>query len=224
MSSTKSKIVAALLITLTQSGQAQNFINLDFEAATIVPDPSSLYYPYAVYAHYAIPGWTATGILGPNEILYNDVALGATSVSIFDRNGPFPIIDGAFTVQLHGGGSIPTGASISQTSLVPVDAVSILFKAQYSGLGGGMLLVSLGGQNILFSPLSTGPNYTLYGGDVSAFAGQAEQLMFTASPGNDNYWELDDIQFSPQVIPEPGIFGLGVLGTLLLVRRMRGGR
>jgi hypothetical protein len=211
MNTTQRQIVTAVIVTLCQSGYTQGFINLDFEAATIVPDPSSSFYPYAVYASDAIPGWTPTGFLGPNEILYNTVSLGATSVSIFDINGFNPVIDGAFSIQLYGGWGIPTGASISQTSLVPVDAASILFRAQYSGPPGGALSVSLGGQNIPFSVITTTPNYTLYGGDVSAFAGQTEQLTFTAPNGVNNYWGLDDIQFSDQPIPEPGVFALGAL-------------
>ena len=33
---------------------------------------------------------------------------------------------------------------------------------------------------------------------------------------SNNYVFLDDIQFSDQSIPEPGVFGLSALGTLLL--------
>lgn len=216
MSITKAHILTALLITVYQSGYAQGFINLDFEAATIVRNPSSPGAPYAVYATNAIPGWTPVSTLGPNDIIYNTAALGATTVSIFDRNGAYPVIEGAFSIQLYGGGGVPTGASISQTSLVPIGAESILFKALYSGPPGGTLLISLGGQDVPFSSITAGPNYTLYGGDISAFAGRVEQLMFTAPPGVNNYWELDDIQFSTQSIPEPGVFGLCALGTVLL--------
>jgi hypothetical protein len=89
------------------SGQA--FVNLDFENATIVPDPSSSYYPYAVYTSDAIPGWAVTGnFLGPNDILYNDLALGAPSVAILGMNGAPSIgvpgaLDGAFSIDLYGG-------------------------------------------------------------------------------------------------------------------------
>jgi hypothetical protein len=90
--------------------------------------------------------------------------------------------------------------------------------ARYDNLGlpVGTLLVSLGGQDIPFSVISTALNYTLYGGDVSAFAGQVEQLTFTAPNGVNNYWELDNIQFSNPAIPEPGFFALFTVGVLLL--------
>jgi hypothetical protein len=225
MNTMRTRVLAGVIITFCQAAYPKGFINLGFEAATIVRDPSGLY-PAGVYASSAIPGWTPTSILGSKDILYNDVFLGATGVSIFDRSGSFPVINGAFSIQLYGGTGVTTGASISQTSLVPVDAVSILFKAQYGNGGNpvGALLVSLGGQNIPFSAISTGPNYSLYGGDVSAFAGQLEQLMFTAPPGVNNYWELDDIQFSPQSIPEPSVLGLSALGAFLLGWRLLGRR
>ncbi len=81
---------------------------------------------------------------------------------------------------------------------------------------GGSLLVSLSGQNIPFSVISTELNYTLYGGNISTFAGQVEQLTFTAPNGNNNFWEIDDIQFSSSPVPEPSELALGAFGTLLL--------
>jgi len=39
----------------------------------------------------------------------------------------------------------------------------------------------------------------LYRGDISVFAGQIEQLTFTALQGVNNYWEIDDIQFVPEL-------------------------
>jgi hypothetical protein len=197
-------------LALLRSASGQSFVNLNFENATIVPDPSSPYYPNAVSASNAIPGWTATGFIGPNDILYNSASLGSTSVSILGTSGFPPALDGAFSVYLYGGGT-STAASISQTGLVPDGTKSLLFKAQP---GAGTLLVSLGGQNISFSAISTGPNYTLYGGNISsAFAGQSEQLTFSALAG-ENFWNIDDIQFSASSVPEPSVFGLLALGGL----------
>lgn len=222
---------ACLVLLLSAAGAAAQgtFQNLDFERATIVPDPSSVYYPYAVYAINAIPGWTPTGFLGTNVILYNAISLGATSVSLYGLNStggtPAPL-DGAFSIGLYGGGGIPTGASISQTGLVPADAASIRFIAQPpSPLVEGILLISLGGQNIPFSAISTGPNYTMYGGNIpSAFAGQIGQLTFTAPNGGNNYWAIDNIQFSTRSVPEPGILALAALGALLMGSRALGRR
>src|ERR1700733_3713498 len=85
------------------SSCAQGFVNLNFEDATIIPDPSSPFYPNAVYASDAIPGWTATGFIGPTDILYNSASLGSTSVSILGVNGTPPALDGSYSVYLYGG-------------------------------------------------------------------------------------------------------------------------
>jgi hypothetical protein len=214
-------ILFIVLLALVQNGEAQGFVNLDFEDAIIVADPSSPYYPNAVYASDAIPGWAVTGnFLGPNEIVYNALSLGAPSVALLGVNSqyiPLPL-DGAFSIDLYGGAGPSTNVSISQMGLVPANAASIRFSAQGVNppSAGGPLLVSLGGQSISFSAISTGPNYTLYGGNIpSAFAGQNEQLTFLApTDGGNNYWEIDDIQFSPSSVPEPSVFGLFALGGL----------
>jgi hypothetical protein len=198
---------------------SQGFINLDFEEAVIVPDSSNPYSPNAVYASDAIPGWTPTGFTGPTWVLYNTASAGSTSVSILGTSGFPPALDGLFSVYLYGGGTAAS-ASISQTGLVPVGTESLLFEAQQ--FGAGTLQVFLGNQNISFSALSTGANYTLYGGNIPlAFAGQSEQLMFSALEG-ENFWNIDDIQFSSTAVPEPNEFALGTLGALLLgLRRWR---
>jgi hypothetical protein len=217
----KSAFLMVLLLTSGHAGFSQDFQNLDFEDATIIPDPSSMYYPEAVYASNAVPGWTVTGcFLGPNDVVYDSASLGSTSVSILDTNGG--AFDGAaYSVLLYGGGTA-TAASISQTATVPVSAESILFEAQNGGYPGGIILVvSLGGQNLSYFALSNGPNYTLYGADISAFAGQREQLMFSALEG-ENFWNIDDIQFSSSPVPEPSELALAALGGLLLgFRRWR---
>jgi len=213
----------AALFALLRNVSGQGFVNLNFEQATITPDPSSPYYPYAVYASNAIPGWTAIGILSP-DIIYNDLSLGATSVSLVgtnDQYGPDSLV-GAYSIDLYGGVEGPAaGASISQTGLVPTNALSLRFVASGGGPGGGPLLVTLDGQNIPISAIGTGPDYTMYGGNISAFADQIEQLTFTAPQGNNNYWEIDDIQFSASPIPEPGDLSLFGICLLFLCWRIK---
>jgi MYXO-CTERM domain-containing protein len=214
--------IIVLLLIGNQFGFAQGFVNLDFEDAVIIHDPSSGY-PNAVYASDAIPGWTTTGgFLGSNDILYNTPSAGSTSVSILATNGHPSALDGNFSVGLYGGGTA-SSASISQTGLVPVSAKSILFVAQGGGAPGAViLLVSLGGQNIPFYALSTVAPYTsVYGGNIPpTFAGQIEQLTFSALEG-ENFWNIDDVQFSSSSVPEPSEFALAALGALLLGFRRR---
>lgn len=203
-----------LLGTSMYSALAQGFVNLDFEAANV-----SGYSAGPVPTEDAIPGWTAyIGTTVQSDINYNTLSLGAPSVAIFSTTATPPALDGAYSVDLYGGVAEggPAGVSISQTGLVPSDAASISFIAQASG-GATTLLVSLGGQNIAFSALSTGANYTLYGGSIpSGLADQNEQLTFSAPPGENNYWEIDDIQFSAFSVPEPSSFVMLAFGGLLL--------
>ena len=191
---------------------AQGFVNLDFEKAVIVTDPSVPYYPYGVYASYALPGWTAVGFISPTYISYNALSLGATSVTLCGTNSSYSpsALSGLFSIDLYGGSGVGlSAASISQTGLVPANAISIRFIAQ--GVPqpfGGPLLVSMGGQNTPYVAISTGPNYTVYAGDVSAYAGQVAQLSFSAPNGANNYWEFDGIQFSSAPVPEPSTYAI----------------
>ena len=210
--------LVTVLSGLVRNVSGQSFINLNFEFATPTPDPSSPLYPNAVYASNAIRGWTATGFLTPTDILYNDLSLGETSVSLQGVGSFLPSLAGAYSIDLYGGVEGPAaGASISQTGLVPINSASIRFIAQGVGAVGGPLLVSLGGQNIPIYAISTGPNYTTYGGDISAFAGYVEDLTFTAPQGANNYWELDDIQFSVAPVPEPSSLAFLALGSMALI-------
>jgi hypothetical protein len=199
-------------------GFSQGFVNLGFESARIIPlTQGAAFPPYSVATTNAVPGWTVYyGAAQQSQITYNDPALGSTFVTLYATNGQQ--IAGNFSVLLQGGGTA-TDASISQTALTPVTAESILFKAEYNNgvPEGGLLLVSMNGQNIPFFSISTGLNYTLYGGDISAFAGQTALLTFSAPRlSHDNNWNIDDIVFSSQAAPEPGTFGLFGLGCCFL--------
>ena len=208
--------ITLCLVEARLCGQG-NFQNLDFEAANIQQTQA----PGFVNVTDALPSWTVYyGTSQQSQVIYNTIALGSTEVSLHGTNGGGAnSIEGGFSVFLQGG-LTATDASIRQTSLVPVFAESILFKAQP---GSESLLVSLGGQNIPFFVLVTGPNYTLYGGDVSAFANQTLELKFSAlhEVNGPNWWNIDSIEFSPNAIPEPSIFGLFALGSLLLGWRIQ---
>jgi hypothetical protein len=224
-------LTIALALAGLRDGYSQGFINLNFEAAQIIPDPDSPYYPYGISATNALPGWTVYYGANPKtQITYNAPAVGSTWVSIYATNGSQ--IAGNYSVLLQGGfyPFQPPTATISQTGLVPASALSLLFEA-YPGPGAlgssGPLQVSLGGQALNYFALSTGANYTLYEADISAFAGQTATLSFSALQDLTFYngWTIDNIQFSPLAVPEPGELALAALGTLLLgCRRWGQGR
>jgi hypothetical protein len=91
----------------------------------------------------------------------------------------------------------------------------MLFAAQSSS---GNFGVSVDGQPVAFTPVSSRANYTLYSVDMRAWAGQSTTLMFTAfanasDPGAVNFLFLDSISFSTTAVPEPTTHALGLMGV-----------
>jgi hypothetical protein len=89
-------------------------------------------------------------------------------------------------------------------------------------------LVTVGGQTVNMTPLQAFPSYTLYGGNISAWAGHGATLSITEElpdglPGQSpSVLELDNIFFSTQSVPEPGPAMLTGIGALVfsLFRRI----
>jgi hypothetical protein len=60
-----------------------------------------------------------------------------------------------------------------------------------------------------------GEYYTVYAANISAWAGDTEQLTFSALEGyaGANNWLIDDISFSTNAVtPEPNIVALSAIG------------
>jgi len=238
MSSMRALICSFLglcLLSISPLANAQGtFQNLGFESATIVPIPGD---PYGrVQFAPAFPGWTgALGGIPQGGALYNSVFLDSAAISILDQgwnsvSNNFPqtrggLITGSFTPVLIAGlgdpMQQPADATLSQTALVPADAQSLRFRAYLDFVGvSGSFTVRLGGQTLPVAPLLTTTKYTTYGADIHQWAGQVAELAFTAVAQQphlgDTYFYLDTIAFSNQPIPEPSVFSLTILGTLLL--------
>jgi PEP-CTERM motif len=214
-------IVGASLLTVAQFGLCQGFVNLDFESARIIPITGSPNYPYDIATSNAVPGWSVYYGANPqSQITYNDPALGSTFVTLYATNGYQ--LAGNYSVLLQGGGTA-SAATISETGLVPVSAESLLFYgAGNSSISSG-LVVSMDGQDLSLSVIANELNYTVYGADISSFAGQTETLSFSALEafGGYNNWNIDNIQFLASPIPEPSTLALVGLGGLLPVWRNR---
>jgi hypothetical protein len=210
------------------------FQNLDFEDAIYkVPDIPGGQFGTPVSAADGIPGWTAYyGTDQVSQILHNNIALGATSISIMGPNwtGPAPL-QGFYSVLLQspsGISPISGPAAIAQTGTIPANALSIQFLGlQILDPNPAQLGVTFGGHSLSLVPLSSGPGATLYGADISAYAGNTGQLEITSLPNPDssyNSFMIDSISFSPQAIPEPStvsllVIGAAIAGHLLAVRR-----
>jgi hypothetical protein len=206
-------LVAVFFATLETSFAQGTFQNLDFELANVQDLPPGQGESVAVTN--GVPGWGIFPELPGGMMLHNSLPLGGAAVSV---NGPqLPadqILQGVYTVALyHSVAGPPMTAGIFQTGQLPGATKSIQFY------GTGTLALSFAGQDIPLFPIGKSANYTIYGGDISPFAGQTGQLLFTGNAF------LDNIQFSDAAIPEPGLTALAGLGVVLLsLRLMRGPR
>ena len=188
------------------------FQNLDFEQASIIPLGG--FDTNQVEASAALPGWTVyIGGSSVNNVLYDTLTIGSPAVSIQDSLSPVvQPLQGSYSVALQNltGGSVT--AAIGQTGQLPQDAASITFYvANYQPLQ-----VTFAGSSIPLVQLGTTANYSIYGGDIVTYAGRTGELLFTDMANNSQPIMLDNIQFSDQPIPEPGVLSLFALGGLLL--------
>jgi hypothetical protein len=222
MNTTKLITWLSVVLLATLSAQAQGtFQNLDFQDANLSPIPAGGFGGFVPITS-ALPGWT--GYLGSTEVtqvLQDNYTLGVASIDILGPSWA-ALID-LYTVVLQPGfgNAENVSASISQTGLVPSDALSLQFKADiFSAFS-----VSLGGEILSLIPLGTGQDsgsqlgYTLYGANIAAFAGHVETLTITAlaAPNTTDYF--DSFDFSPSSVPEPDIAALTAIGGLLFGAR-----
>lgn len=215
-------LVAVPAMMAVQALGQSTFQNLDFEAASVPFVPAGqLGNPVATSE--GLPGWHAYyGTDETSSIGHNFTSIGSVNVAI---DGPdyFPsyIIQGQYTPILQAGqgnGFIRMSAAIAQTGQVPGSANSLIFKTSTFPYP-AQLEVTLSLQPLTLILLETNPNYLVFGVDVSAFANQNAELRFAAlsqQPLPFFSVSIDDISFSPQSVPEPGMFGLFGLGSLLL--------
>jgi hypothetical protein len=225
MKTLKSGILAILILALEQNGQAQGFVNLNFESAKIVPVSGD---PYGrVESASAFPGWTCyTGTTVETLALYDNLFLDSSGIGIVDNNSSFGLIQGQYTAMLEAGLALgtsqPANTTLSQTAVVPAGTQSLLFDAIPEG-DANSFAVTLNGQTLSLILLSSASGYDVYGADIQSWANQTATLSFTVfaqQPHVDNnILYLDDIQFSTSSVPEPSILGLSALGGLFLAWR-----
>lgn len=207
-------IVLALSVGVAKRALAQgSFGNLDFESATFVPIPGD---PNGrVEFAAALPGWTGYINGQPQTALIpNGIPIGPVPVpfiSVMTAQPGSVVLQGSYTLAYSSGfdslgNVIPV--ALAQTGQVPAASQSLRFLAAFRPA------VLLDGNSMSPVALGAGPSQTtLFGIDISSFAGRTVELRFQPGLG---FTYLDDIQFSNQPIPEPSVFGLVALGALLL--------
>lgn len=216
---------AKLYLVLVFAGAHQllgqgTFQNLGFETTTITP----VVFPGGTRYVATVPGWAWTppgnAVNGDtNSVAYDDVALDAPAVTLQGTSSPFaPAISGSYSILLQGGSQFVPSSSYSaiwQSGQMPADAVSLIYW-------GGALQVSFNGH--LLTPVAIGntANYTIWGMDISAYAGQTGELRFTKPWLPTNFSDgalLDNIQISPVAVPEPSVLALFGVSLLLPLSR-----
>lgn len=190
---------------------AQQFINLDFEAATVAPTAPGGFGGVTDPA-VAFPGWTVgfpgTSI-GP-VTLYNNATLGTPAQVLVGPSSPNGLsmspLAGLYSALILYGPSPTAGTPLlSQVGTVPSGTRSITLRSPSISTGA---IVSLGGVPIPLTNLGGG----FYGGDATAFAGQTVALTLSTSFYTNGSFYFDDIAFSSQPVPEPSVVGLALLG------------
>lgn len=212
---TVNKLFLVLVIALLrQNSESQGFINLDFESANV-----SGYSTGSVPAANAFPGWTAyIGGVAQSSVIYDTIPLDNAEVTLQGTGSSLTPIQGDYTAWLFGSSSYASSqqsAGLGQTGEIPVGTEFLEFLG-YAGATD----VSFDGQTLTLDEIGSTANYNIYGANVSAFAGETGQLLFTAQPGEID--EIDNIQFTADPpTPEPGTLALCALGGLLFAWRQR---
>jgi hypothetical protein len=196
------------------SVNGQGFINLGFESAKVVVDTNQVNSLWPCFSTNAFPGWTCYVDGNPQtHITYNDMPMESAAVTLQGTNSPIGIfpVQGKFAVYLKGGthwSSNGTNPAIGQIGIVPANAQSI----SYWGEIGVLLQVTFNGQMLAFNPVSTSGNYSYLVADISNYAGQSGQLLFSG------WGFIDNIQFFSSPAPEPTsltLFGCAMMAFYL---------
>ena len=218
------KSPTVLLLLAASSALAQGtFQNLDFESANAAGLTN-----FFVAFKDAFPSWI--GYIGTNQASlagYNFISAGGAVITLItpsalDARTAASVIDGNYTATIPAGQTSPFGiivpGALGQTGVIPLGVKSLRFSASGNV---DYLSVTFGGVNLAFLATGTGSNYRTYAGDISALAGMSGELRFTEQAASfEPVVILDDIEFSPVAIPEPGVLAFFALGTLLSTWRI----
>jgi hypothetical protein len=213
-------ILATVVVSLAHDAVvASDFQNFDFETNSLPPPPGTFLVPSSI----GLPYWDNNNYL-PGYVAYGTIALDSVCISVHDGHsgyaGDFNPLQGYYSILLQHSSQVAVppleNAWISQTGDIPPEATSLTFTTE--AYCAGHLVVSLNGTEIPMSLYSVGwqvnPNHgalETFIGDIRQFTGQENvELRFTG------YGTLDDIEFSPLIVPEPSTLVLFAIGVLSL--------
>lgn len=208
-------LIYAFLIMVATSTALAEYQNLDFESANMQQYPSPEGEPIPISD--AFPGWKAYYREDQTSyVSYDTSGLDASYISIFDNKSHYyPLIssiDGEYSASLD---ALRSPIAIAQTGTIPLRSLSVSFLLRNNREGS--LVLTFDGHVLPYVKTWSEPTFDVCAADISAFAGQTGELRFTENSG----WNvIDDIQFSPDAVPEPGTIALFGMGALALMGRM----
>ncbi len=206
-------------VAAATSAQGQVFTNLDFEAAVVVPTAPGFGF---LNWNLAAPGWGHSPGSDTGIVYYGMTHVGTTQwFRLVDSTSPGSSpLHGNYSMQFASGyASGPVAgtwvnAYLSQTGLIPADALSLTFLASRP------LAITIDGAPAAATSLGG----SAFGVDISSYAGSVAEIRFinTTLQLHDPV-TLDSVAFSVTPVPEPTtwlLFGLGA-AVLQTVRRIR---
>jgi len=200
-------LAVSLVCIVAHVAPAAPFVNLDFEQATIPPGTP----PGAVPADAGFPGWTPFVADVPTSFVsYNSTGIGLGEVVLYDQFLPtgIGVIQPRFSACLITDAGLRVPSSLSQVGEIPAEIQSIRFLADFFW---PPALLNVNGIHLPLARMSNPANFEPieWGADVSMFAGQTVELVFSSGPLlTARVVTVDAIRFSEQPIPEPGHVGL----------------
>jgi hypothetical protein len=191
---------SVLCLALTTSAAVgAPFVNLNFEQASVVPNP-----PFStdqIDAALAFPGWTATyNGQAVNNVFYNTVGIGTVAIALYDEPAQdlgIPLLEGNYYAVLRGDSTFTT--CLSQIGDIPAAAFSIRFLSESFR---GPPTLRLNGSRLSVEKINDiNLDVAVYGADISSFRGQMVEIKFDTAAGGLH--GLDAISFSTVPVPEP---------------------
>ncbi|MEI7808252.1 MAG: hypothetical protein WCJ07_07180, partial [Verrucomicrobiota bacterium] len=218
-------IISLCLITLSGVCFAQLIPNGSFENGTI---PSSTGSGETLDPATALPGWSILG----SPLYFQYGPLGGPVISLTPTTS-FPASNGTNSVYLQAGfGGATNPVSLWRSLSVPLNVNAITFQSRalydpnlYPAGYYLPLLVSAAGLSVTPTYLSTDASgYQTLGIDVSPYLGTSMELRFSIMLSGETWpfgggggaWQIDNIRYSTNPVPEPDVLTLLSVGAVML--------